>query len=125
MKRLALATLMLLLCAAPVLALQEAAPVEMEPAGDLTDQTTDMGITGLLTLGLTWGVRRWIGDQKLQERPHILAWTSIAASVLGGAATAYATGGGAVKPSEALLTAALGWITAQGGRRVKKLGGVK
>lgn len=125
MKRFALA----LICALattvlPLASLQEAAP-EAPISGDLTSPTTDMGITGLLTLVGTYGVRRLLGEERLQNKPQILGWTSVATSVLGGAITTYATGGGTVKPWEAIATSLVGWFVAQGGRRVKKLGGVK
>lgn len=122
MKALALLVLCLGLLSLPVIALEETALPPM--AGDMTSQPTDIGITGLLTLGGTYLVRKVMPEEKLRNRPHVLGWVSVATSILGGAIATYASGGGSVKPSEALLTALVGWLTAQGARRVKKLGGV-
>lgn len=79
-------------------------------------------ITTLLTLGLTYGARKWLGDEKLKGKPHVLSYASMAASLVGGFATTALSGGLDLKHGAS--AAIVGWMLSQGVRRVKKAAGI-
>lgn len=79
-------------------------------------------ITTILTLGLTYGVRRLLGPDRLVGNPQILSYVSLAASLVGGFATTALAGGLDLK--HGLSAAVVGWVMSQGLRRAKKAVGI-
>jgi len=109
----------------PVLALDTVTTPATDTAQSNTPTPMEVGITGALTMVMTYAVRKVCQMKKinLEKKPQILAWTSVAASVVGGAATTYLTGGANIWA--ALGAAALGWFTSQGVRKLPGLIGAR
>lgn len=113
MRKLLLIGFLLTFCL-PVLA-QEVIPQAEAPTDMPLEET---GLIAAITLVVTYGARRLLGDKRLEGNPAILGWISVAVTTVATAAVSIQQG---MNYKEAAVAALTAWLAAQGARRAKKL----